>query len=417
MSHEANPVDGHREAVARLPTLSRLESQLDSKRAEIDRQRFPRNDLPRGTVAPASLAFETQGRLGGARDAFGQGFDRDDLERGARERARSHRRFHRAQGVENDEALPRDLHLGLETASLGVEQAHRNPRKKPGRWPGTRAYPNLERPEVSLTGPTRLCDTCGVWKRLAAWLVTLPFVICFTLVLLVFDPIQRIAHLFGQRPQEIAAGWLQVWLLRSMYLTGVRLEVERSPAVKEHTPYIIFANHQSMLDIPVHGTLLFSNFPKYVSKKSLASWLPSISYNLRCGGNALIERSDREQATQAIRELGQRSQERGVSVVLYPEGTRARAGELGPFKPGGALTLLEAAPDLAVVSVAIDNSWKLMRHNLLPVPFGTRLHVYIGEPVARHAGEDRMGLVQQARTEIENALERWRAGEAAASQG
>ena len=82
-----------------------------------------------------------------------------------------------------------------------------------------------------------------------------------------------------------------------------------------------------------------------------------------------------------------------------------------PFKPAGALTLLEAAPELAVVPVAIDNSWKLLRHNILPVPFGTRLRVYIGEPVARHAGEDRMALVQGARSEIESALERWRSCE------
>lgn len=258
----------------------------------------------------------------------------------------------------------------------------------------------------------RLCDTLSVWKRIADWAVTLPFLVCFAAVLLVFDPIQRIAHLFGQRPQEIAAGWLQIWLLRALYITGARLEVERSPAVQENTPYIVLANHQSMFDIPVHGTVLFSNFPKYVSKKSLARWLPSISYNLRFGGNALIERSDWEQATRAIRELGERAQERGVSVVLYPEGTRARAGALGRFKPGGALTLLEAAPDLAVISVAIDNSWKIMRENLFPVPSGTRIRVYIGEPVSRRPDEDRLALVQQARTEIEKTLDRWRSSEA-----
>ena len=251
-----------------------------------------------------------------------------------------------------------------------------------------------------------------MWKRIAAWVVTPPFVLCFLLVLLVFEVIQRIAHLFGQRPQEKAAGWLQVWLVHSLRITGMRLEVERSPDLQEDTPYIFLGNHQSMFDIPVHGTALFSNFPKYVSKKSLARGLPSISYNLRYGGNALIERSNRKQATDAIRTLGEMAAARRVSVVLYPEGTRARAGELGAFKPGGALTLLEAAPHLPVVTLAIDNSWRIMRHNLMPVPFGVRLRLYVGSPVERHPGEDRMALVEQARAEIEETLERWRASEA-----
>jgi len=250
-----------------------------------------------------------------------------------------------------------------------------------------------------------------VSKRFADWAITFPFMLCFFAVLLVFDPIQRIARLFGQHPQEIAAGWLQVWLVRCLYVTGARIRVERSPSIQENTPYLILANHQSMFDIPFAGSLLFSNFPKYVSKKSLAKWLPSISYNLRRGGNALIERGDREQAIQKIRELGQRARERNVSVLIYPEGTRARAGELQPFKPGGALALLETAPKIDIVPMAVDNSWKLLRHNLLPVPFGLELRVWIGDPIARHPGEDPLALIAEVRSGIEKTLDRWRAGE------
>jgi 1-acyl-sn-glycerol-3-phosphate acyltransferase len=155
---------------------------------------------------------------------------------------------------------------------------------------------------------------------------------------------------------------------------------------------------------------MLTSYPKYVAKKELARGLPSVSFHLREGGNAIIDRNNREQAIAAIRDLGRRGEERGVSVVIYPEGTRAREGVLKPFKLPGSLALLEAAPRLPVVPVAIDESWKLVRHRFLPVPFGTRVRFHLGEPILRVPGEDREALVRRAEGEIRATLERWRAG-------
>jgi 1-acyl-sn-glycerol-3-phosphate acyltransferase len=249
-------------------------------------------------------------------------------------------------------------------------------------------------------------------KSAAAWVTTPVFVVSFAAVLFLFDPIQRIAMLFSRHAQQVAAGWLQVWLMRSLYFSGASIRVERSAKVEKDTSYLIVGNHQSLIDIPLVGALLFSNFPKYVSKQSLAKWIPSISYNLRNGGHALIERTNREQAIAAITLLGQSARERGVSVLIYPEGTRSRAGELRRFRTGGALALLEVAPDLEVVPFVVDNSWQFLRHNLRPVPFGIELKVWIGDPIARHADEDPAELIHEVRSQIEKTLERWRGGEA-----
>jgi 1-acyl-sn-glycerol-3-phosphate acyltransferase len=94
--------------------------------------------------------------------------------------------------------------------------------------------------------------------------------------------------------------------------------------------------------------------------------------------------------------------------MIFPEGTRARHGELGRFKPAGTLALLEEAPDAPVVPVAIDESWRLLRHNYLPVPFGTRVRVWLGPPIARRQGEDPAVLLGRVRDEIATTLERWR---------
>lgn len=248
----------------------------------------------------------------------------------------------------------------------------------------------------------------GDRPRLIDWIFTIPFLFAFGLTLLVFDPLQRLARLFGQRPQEIVAGALQTVLIQTFRLSGMRLEVERSPEVKPNTPYVIISNHQSMFDVPIFGGLLFTNYPKYVSKRSLGNWIPSISYNLRRGGNALIDRGDRDQAQGEIRALGERAEARGVSAVIYPEGTRSRDGQLRPFKPAGTMTLLRAAPRLAVVPATIDGSWRLLRYNLLPIPFGVTVRVRFSDPIPRTRGEDAAHLLEQAHGEIRATLARWR---------
>jgi 1-acyl-sn-glycerol-3-phosphate acyltransferase len=168
-----------------------------------------------------------------------------------------------------------------------------------------------------------------------------------------------------------------------------------------------------MFDIPIFGALFFTNFPKYVSKQSLARWIPSISFNLRYGGHALIDRGDPAQAVEAIRTLADAVRTRGVSAVIFPEGTRARGGALGAFRRRGTLALLEAAPDTPVVPVSIDRSWELLRHNLLPVPFGTCIHVWIGDPIVRDPHEDREALLNRVEDAIRTALTVQRQGPAA----
>jgi 1-acyl-sn-glycerol-3-phosphate acyltransferase len=244
----------------------------------------------------------------------------------------------------------------------------------------------------------------------ASWAGTLVFLPVFGAILLGFDVAQRVARLFGQRPQEYVAGALQVALVLAFRLCGTRLAVERTPGFQAWTPYIVVANHQSMFDIALIGAVLFRNFPKYVSKRELGRWIPSVSYNLRRGGHALIDRADGAGAVAAIRALGGRLRARGISAVIFPEGTRARRGELGEFRRAGTLALLESAPDVAVVPLAIDESWKLLRHNFFPVPWGVRVRVWIGEPIPRRPEEDPTALIGRARDEIARTLARWRDG-------
>jgi len=241
-----------------------------------------------------------------------------------------------------------------------------------------------------------------------SWLTTIVFLPAFGAVMVLFDVAQRIAYLFGSRAQEYVAGAVQWVLVRTFGICGTRLTVERAPEIRPWTSYIIVSNHQSMFDIVILGSLFFSNFPKYISKRSLGRWIPTVSFNLRVGGHVLIDRGDAPGAIAGIRELGRRVRAGRCSAMIFPEGTRARAGELGPFKPAGTLALLEEAPTTPVVAVTIDESWRLLRHNYLPVPFGTRVRVHLGPPIPRRPDEDPNALVERVHTDIAATLARWR---------
>jgi 1-acyl-sn-glycerol-3-phosphate acyltransferase len=248
------------------------------------------------------------------------------------------------------------------------------------------------------------------WRHIRDWVFTPPFLLAFGLVLLVFDLLQRPARALGRRPHEVVVNGLQKSIVASLRLCGTRLSVERTGGLAAGRPALFVSNHQSMFDIPILGAILSRHYLKFVSKRDLARrWIPSISYNLRRGGNALIDRSDRAGAVEAIRKLGaEEVAGRGVSAVIFPEGTRARGGVLAPFRPQGTLALMAAAPDAPVVPVVIDDSWRLLQHGLRPAPFGTRVRVFIGAPIERAPGEDAGAVISAAQKQIQDVLERWR---------
>lgn len=249
-------------------------------------------------------------------------------------------------------------------------------------------------------------------RRLRDWILTIPFLLAFGLALVLFDIAGRIVRPFSLRAFEAVMAALQRTLIALFFISGTRLEVERAPTIEPRRGYAVIANHQSMFDIAVIGGLLFTNYPKYVAKRELGRWIPSISLNLRHGGNALIDRKDRSQAVEAITTMARAAQDRNVSVVIFPEGARSRDGSLRTFKRGGSTALLQAADSLSVIPAAIDGSWKLLRHNLCPVPFGTRVKVRFGDPIERMRGDaDR--LIEAAEAWIRDTLREWRAPQTA----
>ena len=215
------------------------------------------------------------------------------------------------------------------------------------------------------------------------WICTPVFLLLLVLTLIVWQPLIAFSKPInpGLHKKIIDLGnFVLVSLLR---VVGGSLAVSWPADAPARGPVIIVSNHQSFFDIPIFIWIFRRYYAKFVAKESLGSWLPSISFVLRTGGSALINRRNAKQAVREISRLGRLISEHGYAACIFPEGTRARDGKLKPFRPLGLKTLLESAPGAPVLPVAIDGSWELMRHGLLPVPFGVTVRVRILPPIAR----------------------------------
>ncbi|RZK99137.1 MAG: 1-acyl-sn-glycerol-3-phosphate acyltransferase, partial [Pedobacter sp.] len=106
-----------------------------------------------------------------------------------------------------------------------------------------------------------------------------------------------------------------------------------------------------------------------------------ISFNLKYGGGANIDRKDSKQAISEIIKLGRKMKDSNWGAVIFAEGTRARDGQLKPFQVGGIATLLKLVPNALVVPVAIENSWKIVRFGAFPLGTFLSLRWTVLEPI------------------------------------
>lgn len=225
--------------------------------------------------------------------------------------------------------------------------------------------------------------------------------------LLTHDALQRIAIRFGPHAQQRAASSMARWINRAARLAGTRVRAQGLEHVDSRAHYVVVMNHQSLLDIAMTADLLAPLEPRYVSKIELARGIPGVSFNLRRGGSANIDRHDPAQAHAALAELGRRVRDDGFTVVLFPEGTRSKTGAMGPFKSGGLRTLLRSAGGVSVLPITSSGGSRLFRHGLRPIERNVELGFVVHPPVAAPDPDDEVAFdafVRQLHATIESAL-------------
>jgi 1-acyl-sn-glycerol-3-phosphate acyltransferase len=204
-----------------------------------------------------------------------------------------------------------------------------------------------------------------------------------------FDRRRTLVHLFG-----CVQGMIYVWANPIW-----RLRVEGREKLPWHGPAVITANHLSILDILVlYG--LFAPF-KWVAKGELFR-LPFVGWNMRLCDYVPIWRGDRE----SVRTMMARCRahlDRGVPVLIFPEGTRSLDGELLAFKEGAFRLACDA--NCPVYPVAVSGTGDAIpKHGIL---FRTpmRALVKVLDPIyPSQYGNDPTALKEATRAAIQAAL-------------
>jgi len=192
--------------------------------------------------------------------------------------------------------------------------------------------------------------------------------IFFGLVLVIFQPVQWFCfNVFGYQAHKRSVDVLNFFLVSTYYLLGNSVSFIDEPKLPKGRQIIFVANHQSLYDIPVMIYFLRKYHPKFVSKIELAKGIPSISYNLRHGGAANIDRKDPRQSMTELSRLGTDMKTKGWSAMIFPEGTRSADGVVRSFQSAGVAMLLKKCPEALIVPVAINNSWKMVRYGKFPL--------------------------------------------------
>jgi 1-acyl-sn-glycerol-3-phosphate acyltransferase len=238
-------------------------------------------------------------------------------------------------------------------------------------------------------------------NSLKNWLATILFAPYFFGLLVCFHPLHLIAPLLGAGAAEKVLLWMNytfLWGLKN--LAGLKVSVEISEEYQREQPTIFVSNHQSMYDITLIVALLETGATKFVAKRELSKWLPSVSIALRNMQAALIDRKNRKQALEAITEMGKIANSTDRNVCIFPEGTRSRSGKLGRFKSSGLRALLKEMPQAQVCPVAISETWQILRYNFWPIAQGVQVTFKLGAPIDRTLPED--DLVGQLEQFIEN---------------
>lgn len=204
----------------------------------------------------------------------------------------------------------------------------------------------------------------------------------YGLTLIVMHVAQWIAYnLFGYEGHHKTVklmNWLLVQTTKVLFTSYTYTGKHKIP---KGVPIIFVSNHQSMYDISPIEYDLADFHPKFISKIELGKGIPSVSYNLRNGGSALIDRKNGKQAIDAIKKLALLIQEKNYSAIIFPEGTRSKDGTPKAFKESGLKVLTKYAKDAYVVPITLNNTWKITKWGKFPLYLGAKVSVEYHDPM------------------------------------
>jgi 1-acyl-sn-glycerol-3-phosphate acyltransferase len=218
--------------------------------------------------------------------------------------------------------------------------------------------------------------------KIISYILSSIFAFVFFSLLFIFHPLQWIGlNIFGYKGHKFVVDIMNWFLTKSLFILGIFVSVENNQNLPKNTTLIFVSNHQGVFDIPPLIWAFRKYHPKFVSKKELGKGIPSISFNLRHGGAALIDRKDSKQAISTLGNFAKKINKNKWSAVIFPEGTRSRNGEPKKFATNGLKMLAKYNKEGYIVPLTINNSWKVFKYGKFPLGVGSPISIITHQPI------------------------------------
>lgn len=200
--------------------------------------------------------------------------------------------------------------------------------------------------------------------------IALPIMIVITIITAV---VTMIGSIFNDRFWGYWPGMIWGRLFYLIFLIPVH--VHGLENIKKGQSYVIAPNHQSYWDAFLIYGFIGIKF-KWMMKKELGR-IPFVGWACYMAGCIFIDRSSRASSMESIRKAESKLKN-GMSVVIFPEGTRTYDGQMAKFKRGAFLISEELK--LPILPVTIDGNYDVMSRHAWNVTWHP-VHITVHEPV------------------------------------
>jgi 1-acyl-sn-glycerol-3-phosphate acyltransferase len=218
--------------------------------------------------------------------------------------------------------------------------------------------------------------------KIISYILSPIFAFCFFLLLIIFHPVQWIGlNVFGYKGHKITVDILNWFLVKCLLFLAITVKVKNEQQLPTNTTLVFVSNHQGLFDIPPIIWAFRKHHAKFVSKIELGKGIPSISYNLRHGGAALINRKDGKQAISALVDFAKKINQEKWSAVIFPEGTRSRNGKPKTFATNGLKVITKYNKEGYIVPLTVNNSWKVFKYGKFPFGIGSPITITTHQPI------------------------------------
>ncbi|UCD79558.1 MAG: 1-acyl-sn-glycerol-3-phosphate acyltransferase [Desulfobacterales bacterium] len=207
---------------------------------------------------------------------------------------------------------------------------------------------------------------------------------------------------FFSRTGNIVHLIARIWGRGILFVSRIRVTVEGLSHIDPLRSYIYMSNHQSNFDIPV----LLAHLPvqfRWLAKAELFK-IPIFGRAMRGAGYVRIDRFNRESAFKSIEEAAAKMKD-GISVMIFPEGTRSRDGKIRPFKKGGFVMAVDTG--FPIVPVILRGTWPIMDKSSLRINTGdVSLQIEKAIDTSGYTRENKDDLIETVRSVICEGFEK-----------